>query len=136
MKKTNNETVNFNTDFTGKKIMIVEDIEFNIKLLESYLENTNAELLIATDGNDALLKYNEHKNNIDIILMDIQLPEINGTDVTKIIRTIDKDTPIIAQTAYAMKDDIDGIMIYGFNDLIHKPIKKEELLRTIYKYIN
>ena len=67
--------------------------------------------------------------------MDIQLPEINGTDVTKIIRTIDKDTPIIAQTAYAMRDDIAEIMSFGFNDILNKPFKKDELLKTINKYI-
>lgn len=136
IKNINNNCEIIDFDFSGKKIMIVEDIDFNIKLLESYLENTNAEIIIATDGNDALLKYNKYKNYLDIILMDIQLPEINGTDVTKIIRTIDNDTPIIAQTAYAMKDDIDNIMEYGFNDLIHKPIKKEDLLKIIYRYIN
>lgn len=135
-KNLNNNQEIIDVDFSGKKIMIVEDIDFNIKLLESYLENTNAELIVATDGNDAILKYNKHKNNLDIILMDIQLPEINGTDVTRMIRNIDKDTPIIAQTAYAMRDDIDNIMEFGFNDLIHKPIKKEELLKIIYKYIN
>ena len=126
----------YNTDFTDKTILIVEDIEFNIKLLESYLEDTNATLVIATDGNDALLKYNEYKSNLDLILMDIQLPEMNGNDVTKIIRTIDKDTIIIAQTAYAMKDDIDNLMEYGFNDIINKPIKKDDLLKLISKYLN
>lgn len=136
IKNINNNCEIIDFDFSGKKIMIVEDIYFNIKLLESYLENTNAEIIIATDGNDALLKYNKYKNYLDIILMDIQLPEINGTDVTRIIRTIDNDTPIIAQTAYAIKDEIDNIMEYGFNDLIHKPIKKEELLKIIYRYIN
>ena len=125
----------YDSNFNGKKILIVEDIDFNIKLLESYLEDTNATLIIAKDGNDAIFKYNEYKNDLNIILMDIQLPEMNGTDVTKIIRTVDKETPIIAQTAYAMKDDIQGIMDCGFNDIINKPIKKEDLLRMIYKYI-
>jgi len=124
-----------NTDFNNKTIFIVEDIEFNIKLLKSYLENTNSNIIIAVDGNDALIKYNENKNNIDLILMDIQLPEMNGTEVTKIIRTIDTDTPIIAQTAYAMRDEVDDIMAFGFDDLIKKPIRKEELLKIINKYI-
>jgi len=124
-----------NFDFSNKTIFIVEDIEFNIKLLKSYLENTNAKIIIAEDGNDALIKYNEHKNVIDIILMDVQLPEMNGTEVTKIIRTIDTNTPIIAQTAYAMRDEVDDIMSFGFDDLIKKPIRKEELIKIISKYI-
>lgn len=135
IKKSNSNSDYYSSDFSDKKILIVEDIEFNIRLLESYLENTNATLIFAVDGNDAILKYNENKNDLDLILMDIQLPEINGTDVTKIIRTIDKETPIIAQTAYVMKDEISEIMDYGFNDIIKKPIKKEELLKMIYKYI-
>jgi signal transduction histidine kinase len=125
----------FNIDFENKTIFIVEDIEFNVKLLKSYLEDTKSKLIISEDGNDALIKYNENKNNIDIILMDIQLPEMNGTEVTKIIRTIDIETPIIAQTAYAMRDEVDEIMSYGFDDLIKKPIRKEELFKIINKYI-
>lgn len=125
----------YNINYNGKTILIVEDIEFNIKLLVSYLEETNANLIIATDGNDALIKYSENKDIIDIILMDIQLPEMDGTKVTSIIRTLDDETPIIAQTAYALRDEIDNIMSYGFNDLIKKPIRKEELIRIINKYI-
>jgi signal transduction histidine kinase len=135
IKNLDNQKETYNYDFTGKNILIVEDIDFNIKLLQSYLEDTNANIIIATDGNEAILKYNENKQILDIILMDIQLPEMDGTDVTKIIRTIDKETPIIAQTAYAMKDDIDTIMNYGFNDILNKPIKKDDLLKIIYMYL-
>ena len=77
----------------------------------------------------------ENKNNLDLILMDIQLPNMDGKEVTQIIRTIDSTTPIIAQTAYAIKEEIDDIMEYGFDDLIKKPIRKEELLKIISKYI-
>ena len=122
-------------DLRGKTILIVEDIDFNTKLLISYLEPTYANLITAVDGNDALIKYNENKNNLDLILMDIQLPNMDGKEVTQIIRTIDTTTPIIAQTAYAIKEEIDDIMEYGFDDLIKKPIRKEELLKMIYKYI-
>ena len=121
--------------FDDKTIFLVEDIEFNIKLLKSYLEETKCKIIVAEDGNDALIKYNDHKNEIDLILMDIQLPEMNGTEVTKIIRTIDTNTPIIAQTAYAMRDEVDDIMSYGFDDLIKKPIRKEELLKIISKFV-
>lgn len=127
---------NFNNlDLTGKKILLVEDIDFNIKLILSYLEPTNVNIIISTSGNDALLKYNEHKNDLSLILMDIQLPEMDGTEVTQIIRTIDTDIPIIAQTAYAIKEEIDDILEYGFNDLIKKPIIRNDLLKTISKFI-
>lgn len=135
LNDTNNKVENYNYDFSGKNILIVEDIDFNIKLLQSYLEGTNANIIIATDGNEAIFKYNENQTNLDIILMDIQLPEMDGTDVTRIIRTQNKEIPIIAQTAYAMKNDIDVIMNYGFNDILNKPIKKDDLLKIIYKYL-
>ena len=124
-----------NLDLRDKTILIVEDIEFNTKLLISYLESTCVNIVTAVDGNDALIKYNENKNNLDLILMDIQLPNMDGKEVTQIIRTIDSTTPIIAQTAYAIKEEIDDIMDYGFDDLIKKPIRRDELLKVISKYI-
>ncbi len=124
-----------NIDLIGKTILIVEDIDFNTKLLVSYLESTHANIITAVDGADALIKYNENKKDLDLILMDIQIPNMDGKEVTQIIRTIDSDTTIIAQTAYAMKEEIDDIMDSGFDDLIKKPIKREELLRVISKYI-
>ena len=137
--KKRNEIVNnlsdSDIDLRGKTILIVEDIDFNTKLLISYLESTYANIITAVDGNDALIKYNENRNNIDLILMDIQLPNMDGKEVTQIIRTIDTTTPIIAQTAYAIKEEIDDIMEYGFDDLIKKPIRKEELLKMVCKYI-
>lgn len=134
-KKHFNHISNNSPNLENKTILIAEDIEFNIKLLLSYLEKTGANLIIAVDGNDTLIKYNENKHNIDLILMDIQMPFMEGTEVAQIIRTIDKKTPIIAQTAFAMKEDIDNIMECGFDDIIKKPIRKEELLRIISKYI-
>lgn len=119
----------------NKTILIVEDIDFNAKLLTSYLEETNANIIIAVDGNDALIKYNKNKDIIDLILMDIQIPNMDGNEVTRIIRTVDTEIPIIAQTAYAMIDEVPTILKNGYNDLINKPIVKEELFGVISKYI-
>jgi CheY-like chemotaxis protein len=120
-------------DLSDKTIFIVEDILFNTTLLISYLEPTRANIITADNGNDALIKFNDNKDNIDLILMDIQLPEMSGIEITSIIRMIDKEIPIIAQTAYAMKDEIEKIMQSGFNDVIKKPIKREELFSVINK---
>lgn len=124
-----------NIDLKDKTILLVEDVEFNQQLLISYLESTNVNIILAVDGNDALIKYNEHRDNIDLILMDIHMPNMNGTEVTETIRSIDSTTPIIAQTAYAMTNDIEDILKYGFNDLIKKPIKQNNLLAVVDKYI-
>ena len=131
-KKSNKD---LHLDLNNKTILIVEDIDFNAKLLISYLEETNANIIVAVDGNDALIKYNKNKKIIDLILMDIQIPNMNGNEVTRVIRTVDKDIPIIAQTAYAINEEIPNILKNGFNDLIKKPIEKEELFKIIDKYI-
>ncbi|NJK94973.1 MAG: response regulator [Bacteroidales bacterium] len=70
----------------------------------------------------------------DIILMDIQLPELNGYDATKAIRKKDPDVPIIAQSAYAFAGEKEKIISSGCNDYITKPIKPQVLLETIQKY--
>ena len=124
-----------NLDLYGKKILLVEDVEFNIKLLKSYLYPTRATIITAENGNDALIKYNEYKDSLDLILMDIQIPEMDGNEVTQIIRTIDERIPIIAQTAYAIREETEQIMQNGFNDLIKKPIRKDELLEILSKYL-
>jgi len=135
-KKINKSCTNIdNIDLKGKTILIVEDIEFNTKLLKSYLEPYEVNIITAIDGNDALIKYDDNKNKLDLILMDIQIPFMEGTEVTQIIRTIDTKIPIIAQTAFAMKEEMDNIMESGFNDLIKKPIRKEDLIKVISKYI-
>ena len=130
-----NTSSNNSVSLKDKTILLVEDVEFNAKLIISYLEPTHVNIITAVDGNDALIKYNENRDNIDLILMDIQIPEIDGKEVTSIIRSIDKTTPIIAQTAYAMNNEIEEILSHGFNDLIKKPIKKELLIEMVAKYI-
>jgi CheY-like chemotaxis protein/nitrogen-specific signal transduction histidine kinase len=133
-KKPRTEIVE-SIDLTGKNILLVEDNDYNTKLIKSYLEPTNANVIVAVDGNEALIKYNENKNNIDFILMDIQIPEMDGNEVTQIIRTIDESTPIIAQTAFAMKEEVDDIMQNGFDDIIRKPIRKEELYKVLSRHL-
>lgn len=132
LEDTNDELI---IKLDNKTILIVEDIDFNVKLLISYLEETNANIIVAVDGNDALIKYNKNRDILDLILMDIQIPNMDGNEVTRIIRTTDKDIPIIAQTAYAMNNVVPDILKNGFNDLIRKPIEKNELFKKISKYI-
>ncbi len=113
-------------------LMIVEDDEistlFLAQLLESYYEN----ILFATTGKQAveLMK----KNKVDIILMDLKLPEMDGFEATKAIRKIDKNVIIIAQTAFALKNSRENAIDAGCNDYISKPIKSEKLIGMIRKY--
>ena len=75
-------------------------------------------------------------SDIDLILMDLQMPEMNGYDATREIRKIYSDLPIIAQTAFAMSDDRAKAIEAGCNDYLAKPIRSKDLLEMVNKYLN
>jgi CheY-like chemotaxis protein len=118
-----------------KKILIAEDEETNYLFVEAILEDTKAELIWAKNGKDAVDKFNKI-NNIDIILMDIKMPEMDGLTATKQIRQVDGNIPIIAQTAYAMSEDKNKCINAGCTDYLTKPINHRLLLATIDKYFS
>lgn len=121
-------------NFSKFTIMIAEDTPYNYEYLFSILQKTGAKLVWAKDGIDVLKMYNSSK--IDLILMDIQLPEINGFEATIQIRKTDASIPIIAQTAYAMAEDRQKCIDSGCNDVLVKPIRMDEVLSTVAKYLN
>ncbi|MCF8388612.1 MAG: response regulator, partial [Bacteroidales bacterium] len=98
------------------------------------LRKTGINILVARNGKEAINMYNNNKN-IGLILMDIQLPVLNGIDATKEIRKTDREVPIIAQTAYAMSDDRKKCLDAGCNDYIPKPIKMDILMNKLNKYL-
>lgn len=108
-------------NFEGKKILIAEDVEPNYQLVKSLLRKTKADLIWAKDGKEAVELCKKQK--MDLIVMDIQMPVLNGFEAMKIIKKKNKDLPIIAQTAYAMIDDGPKILAEGFDEYISKPLK-------------
>lgn len=120
-------------NFSNFTIMIAEDIPYNYEYLSSILQRTGANVIWAKDGIDVLKLYKSSK--IDLILMDIQLPEISGYEATAQIRQTDKQLPIIAQTAYAMAEDKKKCMDAGCNDVLVKPIRMDEVLTIVAKYL-
>jgi PAS domain S-box-containing protein len=123
-----------NYNWENKVILIVEDDVTNYKFLERTLRKSKAEIIWAKDGKPAVdLCQTDQK--IDLILMDIQMPRMDGLEATKLIRKIRKDIPIIAQTAYVMTSDKDKSLKAGCNDYIAKPIKIPLLLEKINKYL-
>lgn len=117
------------------KIMIAEDEVFADEFLTIVLNDIAKDILHAKNGEEAinLCKANP---DIDLILMDIKMPKINGLSATKEIRKFNKNVIIIAQTAYALAgDDIIAIET-GCNDYIPKPIDKEKLLNKVNSYFN
>ncbi len=119
--------------FTVKKrILVVEDIESNFKLIKYFLSRSNVEILKAVNGKEALDLCLSDKN-IDIVLMDIKMPVMDGFTAVRLIRKAKITVPIIAQTAYS--DDRDSAIAVGCNGFISKPFDKKSLLRIISEYI-
>lgn len=118
------------------KVLIVEDNELNMKLFHDLLEAHGVETVETRDGKEVLELAREHKP--DLILMDIQLPEISGLDVTKALKADEelKVIPVIAVTAFAMKGDEQKIREGGCEDYISKPISVTHFLEVIQKYIH
>ncbi len=117
-------------EWKGKTILIVEDDLSSSFFLKEVLADTEADLLFASDGREAVEMSAKHPE-IDIILMDIQLPELNGYEATRMIKKKSPAIPIIAQTAYAFQSDRDKCFEAGCSDYIAKPIKADVLLEKI-----
>jgi CheY-like chemotaxis protein len=117
------------------KVLIVEDDETNLIYLQLVLKDLNIELLKAVNGQAAVETF-EQNQDIVLILMDIRLPGMDGYEATSMIRKMNKDVVIIAQTAYAFSSDKDKAIESGCNDYVSKPIRREELLKKINHYLN
>jgi len=120
------------SEFSGR-VLVAEDKETNQMLAKTLLEKMNLDVTIAADGNEAMQKVLTHE--FDLILMDIQMPLMNGYEATKALRRQGITTPIIAMTAYAMKGDDKKCLEAGCDDYLSKPIDRRELLKTIDKYL-
>lgn len=132
LDKTDTKKVDFN--WSNKKILLVEDDDLNINLIRKVLISTNVEIMAAENG-FASLDIIRNTINIDLVLLDIQLPDISGYELAKLFKKINPEIKIIAQTANAYSEDRQKALDYGCNDYIVKPIDRTELLKIISKYI-
>jgi two-component system cell cycle response regulator DivK len=119
----------------SKKVLIVEDNDLNMKLFNDLLEAHGYNTLQTRDGVEALKLARQHRP--DLILMDIQLPEISGLEVTKWLKEDDdlRSIPVIAVTAFAMKGDEEKIRGGGCEAYIAKPISVASFLRTVERFL-
>lgn len=119
-----------------KTVLIVEDNELNMKLFRDLLEIHGYQTLEARTGPEALECLKE--NRPDLILMDIQLPEVSGLEVTRTIKSSPElsDIPVIAVTAFAMKGDEERIRQGGCEDYIAKPISVASFLEKVKRYLD
>lgn len=120
-------------NWEGKTILIAEDVESNFQYLKAALSKTKIKILWAKDGEEAINLFKSNK--INLILMDIQMPVLNGLLATKAIKKIDNTIPIIAVTAYAMSGDREKSLAAGCDDYAAKPLRLNILYTIIEKYI-
>ena len=117
------------------KILIAEDDESSFNYLQYILKDVSESIIRATDGLEAI-ELAKNDSNINIILMDIKMPKLNGYEATKEIRKFNESIFIIAQTAYAQESDKAKSIEVGCNAYISKPINKQKLLELISQYQN
>ena len=112
-----------------KIILVAEDEEINYLFLEEVLNRTGASVLWAKNGQEAVDLFKS--NSVDLVLMDLKMPEMNGYEAMKFIKETKTDVAIIAQTAFAMSGEREEILEAGFDGYISKPIKIPQLLTII-----
>jgi CheY-like chemotaxis protein len=125
-----------NNPLTGKTILIAEDEEMNFTLLNEIFKKKGMTIVKAVTGTEAVDQFLKHKDTIDIILMDIKMPEKNGYDATREIKAVKKDVPVIAQTAYAMSGEKDLSTEAGCDAYITKPVIIKELIDLVITLLN
>jgi CheY-like chemotaxis protein len=123
------------TSINKLKILIVEDDESSEKLISIAVKKFGEEIISVKTGTEAVAACLNNPD-IDLVLMDIQLPEMNSYEATKQIREFNKDVIIIAQTSYALPGDRKKAIAAGCDDYITKPIKIDELLKKIEKLLS
>lgn len=118
----------------ARHFLIAEDDRFSFKFLESFLKQTKASVIHAADGREAI-EICKTRKDIDLVLMDIQMPEVNGLEATEAIKKFNNSLPIIAQTANAINEERQKCIDAGCDDFITKPVNIDELYAKIEKYI-
>ncbi len=128
--------MNFSTDYNweGKVLLVAEDEDFNFIFLEEILMDTKAKIIRARDGQEAL-DILEANPEVDLILMDMQMPIMNGYDATRNIKKFKSDIPVIAQTAYHYGEAYEEIMAAGCDDFVSKPIDIGGLKDMIERFL-
>ena len=114
----------------AKKVLIADDSPSVLLYYQVILEDKGIEFMLAHDGQEAVQLYNQN-SGFDMVFLDIKMPKLNGIEVMKKIRMRDKKVPIVAQTAFALNDEVKKLKEQGFNDCINKPIEEHNLLKLL-----
>jgi CheY-like chemotaxis protein len=130
----------FISRFAGRCLLLAEDIEINREIVLALLEPTGLVIDAAENGLEAVEKYSRDPGKYDMIFMDIQMPEMDGYEATRRIRSLDdkraKEVPIIAMTANVFKEDIERCLKAGMNDHVGKPLVFDTVLEKLQTYLS
>ena len=118
----------------GLSVLLVEDNELNMEIAKFIIENEDANVTCATNGKEAVNIYKKSPEFFDIILMDIMMPEMDGYEATKVIRSLDSKIPIVAMTANAFTEDKIKAKKAGMNTHLSKPLDKDTLVQVVAKF--
>ncbi|MEG1741398.1 MAG: response regulator [Acetivibrio sp.] len=134
------ENIDGNKCFFGSQILLVDDTKFNMEVTQDLLELVGCNVECAVNGKEAIDKFTQSPpHTYDIILMDVQMPVLNGLEAAKAIRASShedsKTIPILAMTANTFLKDINDSFSAGMNDHLTKPIDSEVLYQTLRKYL-
>jgi CheY-like chemotaxis protein len=119
--------------------MLVEDVDINREIVLALLEPTQLEIDCAENGVEAVRMFSEDPNKYELIFMDVQMPEMDGYEATRRIRSLDtpkgKTVPIIAMTANAFRENVEECLAAGMDDHIGKPIDSEKIIEKLCVYL-
>lgn len=121
-------------NWENRQIVIADDVDTNFKFLNAILSKTKASIVWMKDGEE-VVQYCKENNNVDLVLMDIQMPKIDGIEATKRIKKLNKQIIIVAQTAYALPNDNIKCIQAGCDDYIAKPINADLLLEKLDTFL-
>ncbi|MDR2106553.1 MAG: transporter substrate-binding domain-containing protein [Coriobacteriales bacterium] len=127
-------------NFTGRRILLAEDIEVNREIVHVLLEPTHIEIESATNGAEALDMFTQNPGRYDLIFMDVQMPEMDGLEATRRIRALEapqaQTVPIVAMTANVFREDIERCLAAGMNDHVGKPLDLGEVIAKLHLYLD
>jgi signal transduction histidine kinase/CheY-like chemotaxis protein len=129
------ETGSYPYDFKEHTILIAEDIDFSFLYIEAVLRRTGIKILWAQNGKEAI-EHVKSNSDIDLVMMDMHMPIMNGYEASEVISGLRPELPIIAQTAFVLPEDVKKCYAAGCTGYLAKPIRKEQLLNTLAEYFD
>jgi CheY-like chemotaxis protein len=134
MSTTDNISNALIQNWENKVILVVEDVDTNKIFFDAALRKTKAKIIWAKDGQEAVNMFRD--NVVDLVLMDLQLPIMDGYTATRQIKQINASIPVIAQTAHVMSGEREKCLEAGCDDYLAKPIRLQILMDTLSRFLN